>query len=421
MLSIERIEHTGADKLLHGVIVAAILTEIVVLVEPAPVDLLLLLSTLLAVLFGKLSFRGLTPAPVCALIVFLVANVVSLYDPFDPTRALLYLAISLYLVVSWITLVGLITRYGESFVRTMLATYVVAGVISAIFGVIGYFHLVPQYELFLLNGRAKGLFKDCNVYVPFFVPIALLAINFLLETGQSVFKKLMAGIALSTSLLAILLSFSRACWMNTAVSFAVFLAFRYVVVLETAAAKRKMVVQVALVFAVLGGSIGLLLSLPAVQSMMAMRVTKSGLQDYDRVRFATQELALKTSLERPLGIGPGQVEVLFDISTHSMYLRILSENGYLGLAAFLVFIGVTLARSLRMTFQKPRTFHGDLSLIVSACIVGHLVNSFVIDTVHWRHIWILYALAWMPAPQRCEGRTAIRSGSAQTHSLLVEA
>lgn len=421
MASIDLSNLTGADKLLQGVVFAAILTEIVVLVEPAPVDLLLLLSALLALLFGKVSLRGLTPAPVCALIVFLVANVVSLYDPFDPTRALLYFAISIYLVVSWITLVGLVTFYGEGFVRKMLAIYIVAGVISSIFGVIGYFHLVPQYELFLLNGRAKGLFKDCNVYGPFFVPIALIAINFLLEAGQSALRRVTAAVALCTSLLAVLLSFSRACWMNTAVSLAVFLVLRYAVVLKTAAAKRKMVLQMALVFAALGCSIAFVLSLPAVQSMMAMRVTKSGLQDYDRVRFATQELALKTSLERPLGIGPGQVEVLFEISTHSMYLRILSENGYLGLAAFLVFVGATLARSLRMTFQRPRSFHSDLSLIVSACIVGHLVNSFVIDTVHWRHIWILYALAWMPPAKPDEYAQPDALASSRHLPILVEA
>ena len=74
-------------------------------------------------------------------------------------------------------------RPGRSF-----ATYVVAGVISALFGIVGYFHLVPQYEIFLLNGRSKGLFKDCNVYGPFFVPIVLIAINLLLEAGQKFYE-----------------------------------------------------------------------------------------------------------------------------------------------------------------------------------------------------------------------------------------
>ena len=208
--------------------------------------------------------------------------------------------------------------------------------------------------------------------------------------------------------------------MNTAVALAMFLTCRYLLVNNTAA-RRKMLVQVAVVFAILGCATAFILSLPAVQSMMAMRVTKSGLQDYDRVRFATQELALKTSLERPFGIGPGQVEVLFEISTHSMYLRILSENGYLGLAGFLAFVGVTLARSVRTTFEKPGSFRSDLSLVVSACIVGHLVNSFVIDTVHWRHIWIMYALAWMPAAEPVAQTEVSFFEAREQHPLPLEA
>src|SRR6202044_1878067 len=92
----------------------------------------------------------------------------------------------------------------------------------------------------------------------------------------------------------------------------------------------------------------LLLNVPAVHSMLKLRVNSDRLQDYDRVRFATQSLALEAARTHPFGIGPGQSEAVFDYSTHSMYLRILTENGVFALAALLAFIGLTLARCLTL-------------------------------------------------------------------------
>ncbi len=32
----------------------------------------------------------------------------------------------------------------------------------------------------------------------------------------------------------------------------------------------------------------------------------------------------------------------------------------------------------------------------SSSLFGVLLNSFVIDTLHWRHFWLLLALPWVP-------------------------
>jgi len=52
----------------------------------------------------------------------------------------------------------------------------------------------------------------------------------------------------------------------------------------------------------------------------------------------------------------------------------------------------------------------EVNLAVFACICGHLVNSFVIDTVHWRHIWFIYGLPWVSAPLYRYIRT-VRAGN----------
>ncbi|MDP9054610.1 MAG: hypothetical protein M3N93_09960, partial [Acidobacteriota bacterium] len=146
--------------------------------------------------------------------------------------------------------------------------------------------------------------------------------------------------------------------------------------------------------------------------MMAMRITSNGLQNYDRIRFATQNLALEHARTHLLGIGPGQVELVFNYATHSMYIRILSENGIFALLAILVFIFATVARSIRLIEHAEDPWYREVNLVVLACIAGHLANSFAIDTVHWRHIWFLYALPWAPARvQRYSASVARRVAS----------
>ena len=137
-----------------------------------------------------------------------------------------------------------------------------------------------------------------------------------------------------------------------------------------------------------------LMNTAAVKDMMAVRVTQNGLQKYDRIRFATQLLSLDVAEERPLGIGPGQAELVFGYATHSMYLRILSENGVIALLALLGFIGATIGRSWTVMQDTRNPWIRELNVVILACIAGHLVNSVVIDTVHWRHIWFIYALPW---------------------------
>jgi hypothetical protein len=41
--------------------------------------------------------------------------------------------------------------------------------------------------------------------------------------------------------------------------------------------------------------------------------------------------------------------------------------------------------------------YGIGSAALLAAWTGLLVNSFVIDTLHWRHLWVLAALIWAGA------------------------
>jgi hypothetical protein len=387
---------SAGDRLLQAVVFLAMILEIVVFIEPAPVDAVIVLCLVAAALSGKLDFSGVGAAALASISLFAVMNLVSLYDAFDPGKAIAYVAVTLYLIGSLLLFAGLVGRYGKPLMIRLIAAYSIAGLISALLGAGGYFHLLPFQDRLLLNGRARGLFKDCNVYGPFFVPMALFALPRLMDLRSAVRQRLWQGVLFAAALLAMLLSFSRACWANFGVAAAVFLTGQFLLAPgreRTRGLAGKAGILLAGTVAVL-----LLLNVPAVNSMLKVRVNSNRLQDYDRVRFATQSLALEAAETHPFGIGPGQSEAVFDYSTHSMYLRILAENGVFALAALLAFIAATLARCLTSMRHAADPWIREVNLAVFACICGHLVNSFVIDTVHWRHIWFIYALPWVSAP-----------------------
>jgi hypothetical protein len=396
---------TLGDRWFQAAVLVTVCLEIIVFFEPAPVDAAIGLCLLFGLMAHKLDFRNISAPAVLSLTVFAVANIASLYDPLDMDWAVRYLFITLYLVASWFFFTGVASRYGFEFSQRVIRWYSIAGLISAFLGVGAYFGLLPFRDILLLNGRARGLFKDCNVYGPYFVPMVIFGLTKLTDAAMPVARRVESGLYVAAGAVGMLVCFSRACWMNFAVALVIYLGGQLLWLTpppERARRIRKGVIAAAICAPLLL----LVLNTPAVSKMMAIRVSGNGLQSYDRVRFATHDLALATAEERPFGIGPGQSEQQFGYATHSMYLRVLSENGFLGLAAILVFVAITGLRALGLARQAQSPLVREFNLVLFACIVGHLVNSDVIDTVHWRHIWLIYGLAWTPAISTGTARTA---------------
>ena len=389
----------AGDRIFRVLALLAIWLEIVVLVEPAPVDVLIVGCLVLGLLFRNFDFAAVGSVPMIALAVFALANLVSMADPYDLSRAVFYVFVTLYLVASWFFFVGLLGHFGESMLAGCIQAYCLAGVVSAFLGAGGYFHFLPSSETFLLAGRARGLFKDCNVYGPYFVPMALFALIQLMDATASARAKLVSFLVFLSAVLAMLLSFSRACWLNFVVALLVFFGGLWKTSRRANAVRLRLRTVVLILIAGVIGVVALMQT-QAVKNMLAMRITSSGLQGYDRVRFATQDQALEMAQRRPLGIGPGQSEVILEYATHSMYMRVLIENGLIALIALLVFIGATMARAWTQARDARSVWLRSINLAVFATIAGHLLNSFFIDSVHWRHIWFIYAIPWFPLQAR---------------------
>jgi O-antigen ligase len=122
---------------------------------------------------------------------------------------------------------------------------------------------------------------------------------------------------------------------------------------------------------------------------------RTAMQDYDADRFAAQHEGIELAFEDPFGLGPGQFEPrvgVLGISAHSLYVRTLLENGLAGLVSLFVFLGLTLLVAFRSALSGgPLAACGA---VVAASLVGVLLNSVVVDTMHWRSLWIQAGLAW---------------------------
>ena len=97
--------------------------------------------------------------------------------------------------------------------------------------------------------------------------------------------------------------------------------------------------------------------------------------------------------EYPFGAGPGQFEAIAGISAHSTYARAIGEQGFLGLLVLLALLGFTLGAAVRNAARGRDTYGiGSAALLGAWC--GLLANSAFIDTLHWRHLWLVAGLIW---------------------------
>ena len=95
-------------------------------------------------------------------------------------------------------------------------------------------------------------------------------------------------------------------------------------------------------------------------------------------------------------VGPGQFENQSVVSAHSIYIRVLAEQGVLGLVTLAALLAGTLALAVGNALAG-RDAHGVGSAALLGAWCGLLANSAFVDTLHWRHLWLVAALVWVAA------------------------
>ena len=368
-----------------GTTVAAFFFLAVVRSEPAPSDIIFGILILTAIIGGRKLVIRVPAAAGIALVLWCFVSILSIANAIDVVRAMRFEAISLYLIAVAIYIAA-IADDGQLLRRCMRA-YIWASILSAVLA-IGALKVpgFPAASLFLFDpSRAMALFKDPNVFGPFLVPAAAILVEELVRPRLLGWRTGWVLLAFAVVATGNLLSFSRAGWLNLAVA--------CLVVAGIYAVRRRGFGRAVKIVLVLVACTAVGFVFLAATGSLGFLQERSKLQTYDNDRFANQASGLSVSTRHVFGYGPGQVEDVLPLSSHSLPVRLLVEQGILGGVLFAIVLGATLVAAFGWV-ARDGDLHGIGSAAMLASLLGLLANSPFIDTLHWRHLWLVLALIW---------------------------
>lgn len=360
----------------------------IVLIEPSPYEF----ATLLAIavfLASGLRMRAAFLPPIVLLILINLGYSISATDLMSQNRIFMWVMTSWYMAITAVFFAMALSEDTAERFAALGRGLIVSALIATALGLVGYFGIAGR-ERFTLYSRLAGTFKDPNVYGAFVILPALLALQSVVADAPR--KALRNALVFGFLSVGLLLAFSRAAWGLLVATSAIMLALM-VLTDPTRAGRRRIVVTTMIAIAALAVVIAVLLSLDQVQDLFRERATLGQSYDEGRFgRFGRHVLGAQLALEVPFGIGPLQFSKYFPEDVHNSYLNAFMSGGWLAGVCYPALIFSTVIIGARYLFV--RTPWQRAYLAVFATFVGTVGESFIIDTDHWRHYFMLLGLMW---------------------------
>jgi len=376
----------------------------IVFIEPSPYELVTLAAIVIFFATGlrlRLAFLPLL------LLLFLV-NIgysISAAPLMDKPEVANWIATSWYMAMTVIFLAMVVSEDTQARLDMLRRGLVVGAVIAAASGVAGYFNLIPGgYDLLTLYGRARGTFKDPNVLGAFLVLPALFALQSVVV--DSFGKAFRSTIALAIMALALLLAFSRAAWGGLALT-SVFMLALMVLTTPSRAQRSRIIVMAVVAVIIVVMLVAVLLSFDSIADMFKQRASFDQSYDEGRFgRFGRHILGAEMALDLPFGIGPLQFHKYFPEDTHNSYLNAFMSGGWIAGICYPALVFITVIMGFRHLFVRVPWQRAYLAIF--AAFLGTVGESFIIDTDHWRHFWMMLGAMWgmFAAAQRFKARSA---------------
>ena len=378
----------GATQILEFFLFLAIAISGFVFVEPSPYEFAMVPLAFGCLIAGVAIRRELLPM-IWLLLLWNVGGAIAYFRVSDKDLTNKFVMITLFMAMSAIIFASLFSSDSLRRLRILRAAYIIAALLAATAGIIGYFNLTGGLgELFAPGGRARGPFKDPNVYGPFLI----LPILFLLQSLLSNGVRLLTTVTLLIILFGFFLSFSRGAWIHFVLSSVIMLGLMIV----TAANHRtrlRLILLGAVSVSLLAMAMAAALSFDSIADMFKQRAQI--VQTYDvgsGGRFTLQNLALAEILNYPFGMGPFAFGEAYGYQQHNVYLQAFLVYGWIGGLAYVALIVLTLIAGLGAALK--RTLWQPYLIAVYATFVGVVGEGIVIDTDHWRHFFLLLGVIW---------------------------
>jgi hypothetical protein len=362
----------------------------IVYIEPSPYEFATLAA--MVVFFATGLRMRLAFVPLLMLLFLInIGYTICAIHLMDKTPIVNWIMTSWYMAVTVIFFALVFSEDTEARLDLMRRGLIVGAVGASVAGVAGYFHLVPgEHDVLTLYGRARGTFKDPNVLSAFLILPALFVLQSVVSDRFG--KAARSAIALGIMSLALLLAFSRAAWGQFVLTSAVMLVLMFLTS-PSRKQRSRLVVTAVIAAAAIALLLAILLSLDSVESLFKQRASFDQSYDEGRFgRFGRHILGFQMALDLPLGIGPLQFTRFFPEDTHNSYLNAFMSGGWISGICYPVLIFITVILGFRYIFVRvpwQRTY-----LAVFTAFLGTVGESFVIDTDHWRHFWLMLGMMW---------------------------
>jgi O-antigen ligase len=359
---------------------------------PTMVVVFLALFVMVFALFEKdfhVTLKKTKPIFTDVLIAFYMLNLIlGLYLSKDPSKFNVFLV--------YIVFVGLYftIRYFISSKRKMVLSvsyFTLSGIFICLFGV--YQYLTGSYQtttwtdtqLFSdIEGRIYSTFQNPNVfgeYLLFLIPVSLAMVII----SKQMIHKIIYGGALALSLICLILTYSRGCWLGLLGGLAIFVLLLY---------KKFLVPFVALSpFAIL------MIPKNILNRFQSIGNLKDGSTAFRVYVWRGTVAMLENIWPIGAGIGTKSFESAYapyayaDIMaphSHSLYFHLLSETGIFGILVFIA-LCYFIIRQLLMVFKhsKDRSLQ-ILAVAFVAGFISFLIQGFFFITFYNYRMYMLF-------------------------------
>ncbi|MDR3466579.1 MAG: O-antigen ligase family protein [Xanthobacteraceae bacterium] len=380
----------GVTAVQHGLLWLVGFCGAIAIIEPSPYEV----AILIMIAFFSTTGLRLRPQFLSLITLLFLVNIgytICAASLMDRPEIVSWIFTSWYLAVSAVFFAMVAAEDTFARLDALRRGLLAAGLVASLAGLAGYFHLVPGHpDIFTLYGRAAGTFKDPNVLGAFLILPALFALQGVVADP---FGKAARGtVTLGIISLAVLLSFSRAAW-GQLVFTSTFLLILMYITSPSPTARARLVTVAIIGAAAAAGALVVLLSFESIGNLFKERAALEQSYDAGRFgRFGRYFLGFEMALDLPLGIGPLQFNKYFPEDTHNSYLNAFMSGGWISGICYPALILPTVALGFRHVFVRVPWQRAYLA--VFAAFLGTVGESFIIDTDHWRHFWMMLGLMW---------------------------
>ena len=145
--------------------------------------------------------------------------------------------------------------------------------------------------------------------------------------------------------------------------------------------------------ALAAAALAVLLSFNQIDAIFKERASFNQPYDSGRFgRFGRHLLGAAMALDFPTGIGPLQFRRFFPEDTHNSFLNAFMSGGWISGILYPALVFVTAAYGLRNLFVRTPWQRTQIAIV--AVMIVTLLESFIIDTDHWRHYFMLLGITW---------------------------